>query len=226
MVEASLSCEIALIWISLDFTDDQSTLVQVMAWCRQATSHYLSQSWPRSLSTNGVTRPQWVKESFFVYLSDNNRKPTKFKLLCMARQAWCWCMSYAKFLMIGLKIPVSSIIFMVFGCVEGGGFVPYFPGYLCIYCIACVTLDVFYPCIGKVNGAFLKSLNKSLISKRWPFRLPFWWASLVFYLGQIKTRLYILGACCNRNGLKCDLDLGTFSRVDWLQDDLDLHVPS
>ena len=23
-----------------DFTDDQSTLVQVMAWCRQATSHY------------------------------------------------------------------------------------------------------------------------------------------------------------------------------------------
>ena len=41
-------------------------LVQVMAWCRQATSHYLSQCWPRSLSYgvtshNGVTRPQWVK---------------------------------------------------------------------------------------------------------------------------------------------------------------------
>ena len=31
-----ISCEIALIWMSLDFTDDQSTLVQVMAWCRQA----------------------------------------------------------------------------------------------------------------------------------------------------------------------------------------------
>ena len=55
-----LSCEIALIWMSLDFTDDQSTLVQVMAWCRQATSHYLSQCWPRSLSPYGVTRPQWV----------------------------------------------------------------------------------------------------------------------------------------------------------------------
>ena len=26
-----------------------STLVQVMAWCRQATSHYLSQCWPKSL---------------------------------------------------------------------------------------------------------------------------------------------------------------------------------
>ena len=30
-----ISCEIALIWMSLDFTDDQSTLVQVMAWCNK-----------------------------------------------------------------------------------------------------------------------------------------------------------------------------------------------
>ena len=45
-----ITCETALMWMSLDFTDDQSTLVQVMAWCRQATSHYLSQCWPRSLS--------------------------------------------------------------------------------------------------------------------------------------------------------------------------------
>ena len=44
----------------LDLTDDKSTLVQVMAWCRQATSHYLSQCWPRSVSPYGVTRPQWV----------------------------------------------------------------------------------------------------------------------------------------------------------------------
>ena len=55
-----IACEIALIWMSLDFTDDQSTLVQVLAWCHQATSHYLSQCWPRSLPPYGVTRPQWV----------------------------------------------------------------------------------------------------------------------------------------------------------------------
>ena len=55
-----ISCEIVLIWMSLDFTDYQSTLVQVMARCRQATSHYLSQCWPRSLSLYGVTRLQWV----------------------------------------------------------------------------------------------------------------------------------------------------------------------
>ena len=55
-----ISCEIVLLWMSLDFNDDHSTLVQVMAWCRQATSHYLSQCWPSSLSPYGITRPQWV----------------------------------------------------------------------------------------------------------------------------------------------------------------------
>ena len=56
----AISCELALRWMSLDLTDDKSTLVQVMAWCRQATSHYLSQCWPRSLSPYGVTWPQWA----------------------------------------------------------------------------------------------------------------------------------------------------------------------
>ena len=44
----------------IDLTDGKSTLVQVMAWCRQATSHYLSQCWHRSMSPYGITRPQWV----------------------------------------------------------------------------------------------------------------------------------------------------------------------
>ena len=51
----SISRNIALRWIPPVITDDKSTLVQVMAWCRQATSHYLSQYWP-----DGVTGPQWV----------------------------------------------------------------------------------------------------------------------------------------------------------------------
>ena len=54
-------CKIALRWMSMDVIDDKSTLVQVMAWCRQATSHYLSHCWPRSMSPYGITRPQWVK---------------------------------------------------------------------------------------------------------------------------------------------------------------------
>ena len=50
-------CEIAPRWMSLDLPDDKSTLVQVMVCCCQATSHYLSQCWPRSLSPYGINRP-------------------------------------------------------------------------------------------------------------------------------------------------------------------------
>ena len=51
-------------WMPKDLTDDKSTLVQVMAWCRQATNHYLSQCWPSSMPPYGVTRPQWVKVTY------------------------------------------------------------------------------------------------------------------------------------------------------------------
>ena len=57
----SNSCETALRSMPQNPSDDKSTFVQVMAWCRQAASHYLSQCCPRSLSPYGVTRPQWVK---------------------------------------------------------------------------------------------------------------------------------------------------------------------
>ena len=39
-------------------TDDKS--VQVMAWCRQAASHYLNQCWPCSMLPYDVTRPQCI----------------------------------------------------------------------------------------------------------------------------------------------------------------------
>ena len=61
----------------LDLTDDKSTLVQVMAWCRQATSHYLSQCWPRSMSPYGITRPQWVNSlrptDIYIYIYISKR---------------------------------------------------------------------------------------------------------------------------------------------------------
>ena len=46
--------------MSLNLIDDKSTLVQVMAWCCRATSHYLNQCWPISMSPYGITRPQRV----------------------------------------------------------------------------------------------------------------------------------------------------------------------
>ena len=55
-----ISCEIVLRWMSLDLNDYKLTLVQVMAWCHQATGNDLSQCWSRSMSPYGVTRPQCV----------------------------------------------------------------------------------------------------------------------------------------------------------------------
>ena len=55
------SYEIALRRMPHNPFDDKSTLDQVMAWCRQATSYYLNQYWPSSKSLYGVTSPQWVK---------------------------------------------------------------------------------------------------------------------------------------------------------------------
>ena len=45
--------------MSQNLINEKSTLVQIMACCHEATSHYLSQCWPRSLLPYGITRPQW-----------------------------------------------------------------------------------------------------------------------------------------------------------------------
>ena len=55
-----ITCKIPLRWLSLDLTDDESTLVHVMTWCRQATSHYMKQWWSSFKSPYGVIRQQWV----------------------------------------------------------------------------------------------------------------------------------------------------------------------
>ena len=60
MIDDWDTSEIALRWFSPKLTD-KSTLVRVMAWCRQATSHYPDQCWPIPY---GVTRPQWINMSY------------------------------------------------------------------------------------------------------------------------------------------------------------------
>ena len=47
--------------------NNKPTLIQVMAWCLQATSHYLRQCWPRSMSLYGITTPQWVNDFLFFF---------------------------------------------------------------------------------------------------------------------------------------------------------------
>ena len=52
----STFCGIAHMWIPHNTFDNKSTLVQVMACCHQATSHYLSQCWPKSASVASLGR--------------------------------------------------------------------------------------------------------------------------------------------------------------------------
>ena len=87
----SVFCEIPIRWMPQHLTDHSSTLVQVMAWCRQATSHYLSQCWPRPLSPYDVTGPQWVKKMvelvtfimvYTINLVADNKENIKYQHKC------------------------------------------------------------------------------------------------------------------------------------------------
>ena len=85
-----ISCKIALRWMPLDLTDDKSTLVQVMAWCRQATSYYLSQCWPRFMSPYGVTRPQCVNWNFLKFVPKGPIEHKHDNPAFVEVMAWCW----------------------------------------------------------------------------------------------------------------------------------------
>ena len=53
-------CAIALMGVLQNTFADESTLIQVMAWYHQATSHYLNHCWPRSLTPHSFNKPQRV----------------------------------------------------------------------------------------------------------------------------------------------------------------------
>ena len=103
-----ITYEIVLRWMPLDLTDDKSTVVQVMAWCRQATNHYLSQCWPRSISPNGVTRPQWVNKSALDLIS--NLQPCD-SCITMVRP-----LKYGKYIFV-FKTHVQKCINSSWSCV-------------------------------------------------------------------------------------------------------------
>ena len=47
-----ISSETSLWWMPRYLNDDLSALVQVMVWCCQATSHYMNQCWPSSMTSS------------------------------------------------------------------------------------------------------------------------------------------------------------------------------
>ena len=58
-----ISYKFAISRMALVSIDVQSTLVKIMVWSSHATSHFLDQRWPISMSRYGVKRPQWVSFS-------------------------------------------------------------------------------------------------------------------------------------------------------------------
>ena len=59
-----ISCDISLRRMPQNLIYDKSTLVHEMAWCCQATSHYLSQCLPKYMSPYSITRPQGIISSW------------------------------------------------------------------------------------------------------------------------------------------------------------------
>ena len=66
----------------------KSTLVEVMAWCRQATSHHLSPCWPRSLLTYDIIRPQWINNTNLSYSVSSNLLSI-FEIACLTDDCTC-----------------------------------------------------------------------------------------------------------------------------------------
>ena len=71
-----------------DLTYEKSTLVQVMAWCCQATSSYQSQCWPRPLSPFGITRP--CLNELIVVMNYNTRFDATFPTTPESQCLTCW----------------------------------------------------------------------------------------------------------------------------------------
>ena len=94
-----ISWEIALRWMSLDV---KSTLIQVMALCRQATSHYLGQFWSRSLSPYEATRPQWVNCMCHVEVDRRH-----FQMNFISWQSWYFSSHFTDF---SIRVQRQQII--------------------------------------------------------------------------------------------------------------------
>ena len=114
-------CYIVLIWLSLDLPEDTSTRVQVMAWCRQATSHYLNQCWPRSPTPYGATRPQWVK-----IIMSINWSLMAIKIYIFQNTTWIkkHCHQRWKSLVLQASITLLSIYLMPRKLPSKGPFTP------------------------------------------------------------------------------------------------------
>ena len=77
----AFAVKLLLRWMPQNLMNERSTLVHIMAWCRQATSHYLNPCLPRFMLPYGVTRPHWVKASQIIGTSHEHHGITNWRQL-------------------------------------------------------------------------------------------------------------------------------------------------
>ena len=83
--------------------DDKSALVLAMAWCHQATSYYLSQCFPRYMSTYIIFRPRLIKHWW-----GNNTGNLRVWGCCL--EFLHGIMYQENFIKVSLKMPASKSI--------------------------------------------------------------------------------------------------------------------
>ena len=189
-----------------DFTDDKLIMVQVMAWCRQATSHYLGQCWPRSISAYGVARPQWVKGKQTVKTWNISRRLTP-----QIMKAGCWFLSIFKGGRNGLthrglviRLCVSQSTWSALFLDRGGGGTPSLrvSRYALRFCFCppfsasgqSFCLPKIWPCLpfySDLVGSHFKSLPFSVC--RWTFCPPNW-VNLSFYSDLVGSHFELWAA--------------------------------
>ena len=131
----SISCEIALRWIPLNLIDDKSTLVQVMAWCHEATSHYQNQCWWSSMMPCGTTTWTNVDQVLWCYLA-----PLGHKELTLNMRG----PSY-----LGLTRSISWLL-MPWRCKEPGHQQQWY--WICRICRSLSYLRKDFEYLGHING--------------------------------------------------------------------------
>ena len=97
-----------LLWNCFQVSATNFTNDEVMAWCHQATSHYLGQYWIGSVSPYGITRSQWVNLMYIHAYDLQKNVEEDFKL------------TYPDIIHMGMAVVIIKNVFSLSpkGCVQ------------------------------------------------------------------------------------------------------------
>ena len=88
-----------------------SLMIQLIAFCRQKTNHYLNQGWPISMTRHGVTRPQ-NNSPVSQWYSPSGEQPASY--IITLRNLWGHVATMPKITQCGyLERELKDIVFYV-----------------------------------------------------------------------------------------------------------------